>query len=123
MDWFKDLDAAYDFARELANETGLVSYISEVYDGDFGDECIEVEPKGKRRIKWYHEGKWYYGIAEYRDDMIVFSSDMQNQAFDSVDVDDLEDGFYGLDSIWGEILTLAECEEDGIPDVTEFHLS
>lgn len=44
MDWFTDEEEAYAAAQALANETGEVAYISEVYNGDFGD-CTEVEPE------------------------------------------------------------------------------
>lgn len=75
------------------------------------------------RIKWHFEERWYYGTAEYREDIIVFSSNMQNETFDRVDAEDLDDGIDGLDFIWYDLMTRGEDEEDGIPDVTDFELS
>lgn len=44
MDWFDSREKAEQAAQALANETGIISYVSEVYDGDFG-EYEEVEPE------------------------------------------------------------------------------
>lgn len=45
MDWFNSYEGAEKQAQELANETGLTSYLSEVIDGDFSDEFEEIEPE------------------------------------------------------------------------------
>ena len=45
MDWFNSYEGAEKQAQELANETGLTSYLSEVIDGDFADEFEEIEPE------------------------------------------------------------------------------
>lgn len=45
MDWFDDYEDAEKRAYELANETGLTSYLAEVIDGDWADEVEEIEPE------------------------------------------------------------------------------
>ena len=45
MDWFANYEFTEKQAQELANETGLTSYLSEVVDGDFDDEPEEIEPE------------------------------------------------------------------------------
>lgn len=44
MDWFDNYEDAEKRAYELANETGLTSYLSEVIGNDFDDEPEEIEP-------------------------------------------------------------------------------
>lgn len=45
MDWYENYEEAEKGAEELANETRLTSYLSEVIDGDFDDEPEEIEPE------------------------------------------------------------------------------
>lgn len=73
----------------------------------------------KMSIYWFYNGTKHEGIAEYQNEMIVFSGLERGNAFDVIEPDDCEEGIT-LDDIWSDLE--AQADENGELDVTDIHL-